>query len=184
MLCTFSGSASEDKNTTHQAWQSEPMLSVFTKSCLWTERRERCVIKYTKQNSMKVLADFHNHLQYMQSYNSKVHQLWLRKYSRNWSVCQWRLPPYYHQNTKPRDLAEHVTKLPWESTKGKLHFLHNNNNTPYNSYSQCGCFVFQWQHTSQKEFDLPVFLFPSGMCIYPGVLLYSGSEQPLSVTLV
>ena len=30
----------------------------------------------------------------------------------------------YHQNTKPRDLAELISKLPQETAKGKLHCLH------------------------------------------------------------
>lgn len=89
----------------------------------------------------------------------------------------------YHQNTKPRDLAELVSKLPQETAKGKLHFLHKSSFRILTA--KVDILTFQWQKSSREASDLPLLLFLSGMCIYPGVLLYSGSEQPpFSATLV
>lgn len=57
----------------------------------------------------------------IQKYTSSV-------YGINLSVCERGLLSYYCKNTKPRDLAEHVPELPWETDIGKLHFLHTSNN--------------------------------------------------------
>lgn len=120
--------------TAQHAWQSKSSLSVFTKRCLWTLKQEHYIFKYTGHNALYFIVP------------QKVPSCGYKTYSSKWSVYEQGLPPYYHQNTKPRDLRELVTKLPCETAKGKLHFLQKVTKylTTLVLLYSCESFAFQW----------------------------------------
>lgn len=83
------------------------------------------------------------------------------------------------QDTKLSDFAQHVAKLPCVTAKANP----QNKQTDFIIYTVSVDILHFTDIFSilLDASDLPVFLILSGMCIYPGVLLYSSIVSSASV---
>lgn len=92
---------------------------------------------------------------------------------------------YYHVTTKRQNHVILQNMLPNFLEKLlKLIFTSSTKETTYLIIFTVNVAILHFNdifYILQEEFDLPVFLFPSGMCIYPGVPLCSGTVSSPSV---
>lgn len=108
-----------------------PSYLFFTKYCPRKEQGSRYRIKTHTRTYTEIKTDLSSH---STVYSQRTQHIMDTRHVAVVEVCvEKRL--HYHQDTKPRDLAEHVTKLPRETVKPKPHFLHKNNGITYDSRS-------------------------------------------------
>lgn len=166
--------------TVQHAWQSESVLSVFTTCCLQTGRREHNHYLHWEKMHMKRSYCWH-------PTNQKLASSEDRMFCSNWNVCKQELVTY-HQDTKSSDFAQHVAKLPCETAKANPQQQYTAN-PPQTKQTELIIYTVSVDilhftdifYILQDELDLPVFLIPYGMCIYPGVPLYSSIVSGPSV---